>query len=91
MKTDYEIVHDLRTYWCQQAEAKNITFGITNAEQSKKLRDAISEHTTEVQLRNLRNYLVLFISIKHDLVDYDFMSALCTIIDSKLISLGAEV
>lgn len=44
-----------------------------------------------LQLRNLRDFTVLFMSRSEKMEDWDRMSAITCCIDSKIMSLGGEV
>lgn len=72
------------------------TFGIVTAEECNLIRSGLELEGMEIiDLRNLRDFVVLFFSgkseYKADMADIDRMSAITAVIDTEIIKRGGEV
>ena len=86
MKTNFQMLRELLENYHPQ------TRGMLSGEEYKLVADTL--HLTEMdvlQLRNLRDFTVEYMSRSEDMKDWDRMSAITYCIDSAIISLGGEV
>ena len=72
------------------------TFGVATVEECNLIRNGLHLEGMEViELRNLRDFVVLFFSRKdeekRDMVNMDRMSAITAVIDKEIIKKGGEV
>lgn len=72
------------------------TFGVATVEECNLIRGSLQLEEMEIiDLRNLRDFAVLFFSRKNeekpDRVDMDRMSAITAVIDKEIIKKGGEV
>lgn len=72
------------------------TFGIVTVEEYSLIKDSLQLEGMEIiDLRNLRDFVVLFFSGKNedkpDMADMDRMSAITAVIDKEIIERGGEV
>ena len=71
-------------------------FGIVAADECKLIKSSLQMERMEViDLRNLRDFVVLFFSRKNkdtlDMADMDRMSAITAVIDQEILNKGGEV
>ena len=72
------------------------TFGIATVEECSLIKDSLQLERMEIiDLRNLRDFVVLFFSRKNedklDMADMDRMSAITAVVDKEIIEKGGEV
>lgn len=72
------------------------TFGIATVEECNLIRNSLQLEGMEVvELRNLRDFVVLFFSRnngdKRDMADMDRVSAITAVIDKEIMERGGEV
>lgn len=72
------------------------SFGIATVEECGLIKDSLQLEGMEIiDLRNLRDFVVLFFSRKNedklDMADMDRMSAITAVIDKEIIEKGGEV
>lgn len=72
------------------------SFGIATVEECSLIKDSLQLEGMEIiDLRNLRDFVVLFFSRKNedklDMADMDRMSAITAVIDKEIIEKGGEV
>ena len=92
-KTDYEMLKELHLSFTPQ------TFGIVNGDEFKQIKDTLmlDDRDDIINLRNLRNLVVLFYAVKKDddeerrFENIDKCSAIVAAIDDRLIKLGGAV
>lgn len=86
MQTNFQMLRELlQTYHPQER-------GIVNAEERKLIEETL--HLAEMDilaLRNLRDFVVMYVSHKDAIDEYDKMSAITFIIDTEIINKGGEV
>lgn len=89
MKTNFAMMKDL----LKEYEPKQ--FGIVNKDEIYLINEKLClDEMNELQLRNLRDFTVLFFDSRMDDFDrkeMDKMSAITAVIDQKLWNIGAEV
>lgn len=72
------------------------TFGIATVEECSLIKDSLQLERMEIiDLRNLRDFVVLFFSRKNedklDMADMDRMNAIMAVVDKEIIEKGGEV
>ena len=66
--------------------------GWSTPEEVKLVADMLKIHEMNIlELRNLRDFTVLFLGKSDSIEDFDRMSAITNIIDSQIVNLGGEV
>ena len=66
--------------------------GVMNYEEKLLIQDVLHIGEMDVlQLRNLRDFVVLYLGKSEKMKDWDIMSAITYCIDSALIELGEEI
>lgn len=86
MKTNYLMLLELNAKYTPERR------GIVNMEEIHLINEVLHlDEMDELQLRNLRDFTVIFYSQKKDDVSWDKMSAITAVIDNKLFNLGKEV
>lgn len=66
--------------------------GIVNWSEYRHIHDTLHIGDMDIlQLRNLRDFTVLYLSESDDMEDRDRMSAITCVIDSRIVYLGGEV
>lgn len=86
MNTNFQMLKELLEKYHPQ------TRGFVSAEESKLIKETL--HLAEMDilaLRNLRDFIVLYMGKKDTVEDWDRMSAICTIIDNEIFKQGGEV
>jgi hypothetical protein len=94
MKTNYQLVRSL--YY----KFKPVTRGILSGEEVSIIREDLCLRDMDVlQLRNLRDFTVLFFSVQMDksndvemvMSNSDKLSGICAVIDDEIVKKGGEV
>ena len=91
MKTNFEMIRDLEKEYTPEER------GICTEQEVKLIKETLCIREMSVlQLRNLRDFVVLFYGrecedSKKTFVNFDKMSAITYIIDNELFNKGAEV
>lgn len=86
MKTNFQMLRELLENYHPK------TRGILYEEEYKLVADAL--HLSEMdilQLRNLRDFTVLYLGKSEDVENWDRMSAITHCIDTRIFNLGGEV
>ena len=86
MKTNYLMISDLLSVYHPK------TRGFVNSDERNLIQDTL--HLKEMnllELRNLRDFTVLYMGRSENIEDWDRMSAITCIIDHCIIYLGGEV
>ncbi len=93
MKTDYELIHEL----CFWKNFKTARRDIISMSEIYEINSSLElDGRDELSLRNLRNTVVMYFEITKTnddnmFVHMDLLSAITSVIDSKLANIGAEV
>ena len=86
METNFHMLRELlETYHPEQR-------GIMNVAEAAIIRETL--HVSEMdilQLRNLRDFTVLYMSKSDKMEDWDRMSAITHVIDMRIVEIGGEV
>lgn len=86
MKTNFQMLSELLEQYHPEQR------GIVNWSEYKLIHDTLCIGEMDVlQLKNLRDFTVLYLDRDADREDWDRMSAITHCIDSAIISLGGEV
>ena len=86
MKTNFQMLKDLLEVYHPQQR------GVVTASEKDNIESILHLNEMNVlQLRNLRDFTVLFLSSKEDMESWDKMSAITSVIDNKIFSNGGEV
>ena len=86
MKTNFQMLKELLEKY-QPAQR-----GVMNYEEKLLIQDVLHIGEMDVlQLRNLRDFTVLYLGKSEKMKDWDIMSAITYCIDSALIELGEEI
>ena len=86
MKTNFQMLKDLLEVYHPQHR------GVVTASEKDNIESILHLNEMDVlQLRNLRDFTVLFLSSKEDMESWDKMSAITYVIDNKIFSNGGEV
>lgn len=93
MRTDYEMIHEL-CFWKNFKPAKRHVISMNEIYEVNSSLEL--DGRNELSLRNLRNTVVMYFEITKtdddNMFDYmDLLSAITSVIDSKLANIGAEV
>ena len=86
-KTNFTMVRELDKKYHPQ------TRGIVSLQEENLIKETLQlRNATELELRNMRDFVVLYLSSKEDKVEtWDKMSAITHVIDIILFSKGCEV
>lgn len=86
MKTNFQMLRELlKKYHPSQR-------GIMNYEEKLLVQEALHIGEMDVlQLRNLRDFTVLYLGKSEKMKDWDIMSAITYCIDTAIIELGGEI
>jgi hypothetical protein len=86
MQTNFQMLRELLDGYHPEQR------GIVNWSEYRRIHDTLHIGDMDVlQLRNLRDFTVLYLSGSDDIDDHDRMSAITCVIDSRIVFLGEEV
>ena len=88
--TNFQMTRELKDWYPKH-------FGFINGDEVEKIKRTFQiDERDEINLRNLRDFVVMFYSREKDdtkqtIKNMDKMSAIVSVIDDKLFNIGAEV
>jgi hypothetical protein len=86
MKKNFQMLKELLDRYCPEQK------GIVSWSEYKLIHDTLYVGEMDIlQLRNLRDFVVLYLDRDADREDWDRMSAITHVIDSRISYLGGEV
>ena len=86
MNTNFQMLRELLEKY------HPVNRGIMNITETNLIRETLHINKMDVlQLRNLRDFTVLYLGKSEKMKDWDIMSAITYCIDSAIIELGGEI
>ena len=86
MQTNFQMLRELLKAYHPEEK------GIINWSEYKLINDTLHIGEMDIlQLRNLRDFTVLYLGKSEDMEDWDRMSAITHCIDTRIFNLGGEV
>ena len=86
MRTNFSMLKDLLDKYTPEER------GIISQYEYQTIESSLCLNEMDIlQLRNLRDFIVAHMSRSDSLVDWDRMSAITYVIDSRIVTLGGEV